>query len=112
MHAIQVKATLTLDDDSILDDDVAKRWFMDRVIYGDDLVVHCNGEVGDIIGRLKIHKFKDAGTRAVNLLAGVALCGGAAGVALAVTGEPVLGGAMLLCVAAYGGMVHFTKRFI
>lgn len=58
IRTIRLTGELTFDDEGCGEDATAQEWFRREVLFGRDLTVHCAGEVGDVLGPLRILKFK------------------------------------------------------
>lgn len=56
MKTITVKATITYDDEIMYgNNSEAFNWFM-KILKGNDLLIHENEELGDVIGTIKIQE--------------------------------------------------------
>lgn len=56
MKKIKVEATITYDDKIMYGDDYQAFLWFNKILKGNDLILHENVEIGDNIGKIKITK--------------------------------------------------------
>ena len=55
MRTITITAELTYDAEMMHGDELdATDWFYSDILFGDNLLLHDNGEIGDTIGKVKM----------------------------------------------------------
>lgn len=60
MTKVRIVADLDYDDKLIHGDDLmAKGWFYEAILQGENLVLHDNGDIGDDIGKLTVNEIHE-----------------------------------------------------